>query len=497
MPEQEQQPDGAEFHVENEFESGDEQAVAPEASNETQPDSNLEGEGRYDEQKAATIGAAVLEKDRFNAEQDGGTDKFKAELASIDEDRQRVEEGDLSKKLPANTEIFIPADAETIRQVHYKYDSTEPEYVRELHAEDRQQRGYIEDKEKKLLRMQSERADELERARQRYDEFIEEREKYKQLAIESGEYDDDWAEGFEAGNMTFAEYLRKDSWNPQGNLQRETYPNLTSDYYNQFADLERSKAHNADYRRELAPLELQEIDKQREKQREKMRGYLNRQSDYYAELYELNPDRFAAMPTKEFMEHRDALAGLEQTRAEQERYEQGLAGVVDTLGKVLEQAADYEKSVKVGEYGDTRDGHQLWFDHQFLRNDYRVASMMNVFHGYRYKLSDIFWFNERSYGNRGEHMDGYIWDMIHGAEANNGGGYGLVHITPDERALWEDTEAYFDDYTKKRLDVTPRQLVEGFSAVFEKHRADAQAKLDEANAKLDEFKKQFAPQQEV
>lgn len=476
MPEQEQQqPDGAEFHVENEFESGDEQAVAPEASNETQPDSNLEDEGRYDEQKAATIGAAVLEYDeRANKPwNEKNTNDYKQRLTDLDEEIEKVKGG---------------GESQTIFRSHERDEVINPLTGREESFYEVRTKPYdaersVEEAEERLAKSTLENEEYHVRKAAEYDEYVQERTEEKEDAIASGSYEND--KEYYDNIPSFAEYLEQNSY--------YFYP---KGIYEDIGELERKKTRLEELKNNRSELMQGKLREIRSEEEARMQRYLSEQSDYYAELYDMNPELFASMPTKEFMEHRDELAGLEQTRAEQKRYEQGLAGVVDTLGKVLKEAADYEKSVKVGEYGDTRDGHRLWFDHQFLRNDYRVASMMNVFHGYGYELSDIFRLNGSSYGNRSEHMDGYVWDMMHEAKANNGNGYNFVDITPVERRLWEETGAYFDDYTKKRLDVTPRQLIEGFSAVFDKYRAEAQTKLDEVNEKIDEFKQRFAPKQE-
>lgn len=470
MPEQDQQqPDGAKFQIGNGSDVEDNQGVATDMPNEVQADTSPENEGRYDEQKAATIGAAVLESDCQNSNDSNteSTDWYRAKMTDIDTDAQGVVGGGVSTQLRSN---ILVKDAEG-----YNPNT----YLSDLRSHRDWRKDELQRAETRVNDWNESRADYLEQKMQEY----EKRQQEKEEDIANGDYHEgdtyyDYSD--------FADFLHNHNRNG-------VYPDL---WYGELNQLRRAKLDYEKSQKELSRIELAELDKLRERTREKMQGYLNRQSDYYAELYELNPELFAAMPTKEFMENRDELAGLERTRAEQEQYEQGLAGVVNTLGQVLEEAADYEKSVKMEQRGDIQDGHQIWFDQRFLRNDYRLASMMNVFHGYGYNLSDIFRLNGTSYGNRGEHMDGYVWDMMHEAKANNGNGYNFVDITPEERRLWEETGAYFDDYTEKRLDVTPRQLIEGFSAIFDKYRAEAQAKLDEANARLDEFKQRFAPKQE-
>jgi len=274
---------------------------------------------------------------------------------------------------------------------------------------------------------------------------------------------------------------------------QESYPNLRSDSYDLIAQIEKAKDRNAKYRSELSSLELPEVDKVRERKRGQMQGYLNKWTDYYAELYELNPEMFAAMPTKEFMEHKAEFTGLEQARVAQERYEQGCASVADTLRRVLVEADDVENNPRPKDNREgVEDPYHIWFDHQFLRNDYRVTTMLKTFHGYDYDLSDAFAKNRNGYDSL---MLDYV-DTITSGKTEFYTREGYKKISPEERALWEETEAYFNDYAKKRLDVTPRQLIEGYTTIVEKSKDEIQARLDETNAKIAEFKQRFARQQE-
>lgn len=210
--------------------------------------------------------------------------------------------------------------------------------------------------------------------------------------------------------------------------------------------------------------------------REKLKQGVDQQSDYYAQLYEVNPDVFATMPTKEFMEKRKAFADLEGEYSRQFNLASESRQFADLLKKVVRDIQDDGQGERAGYFG-------IWADSNFLRGTLLDYQMRNMFEdGSSATLRDMFSYHSPGYAPDRAFRDDIEYDL----------GEGTLSAEAPEVELMKAADQYFTDYDSKWLDTTPRQAIEGLSAVFATFGDERQPKADEAARRVEEFKAQFA-----